>query len=191
LKFTRTTVLATAFALVALASALPAHADVVTSTVSGGTLSVTTAGVTLSAVTLNGATQTSTGTTATWTITDARGTGAAWTVAVKATAPKSAAGTVETTPRTIPVSNLTMTTGTVTAGVGADPITGITGSTNLALSTSSQTLITTAGPNKGAYTLTPAVNLSVPANLYRSNYSGVVGSSALNPYSSTLTFTIA
>jgi hypothetical protein len=31
----------------------------------------------------------------------------------------------------------------------------------------------------------------IPANAYRSNYSGTVGSSALNPYSSTITVTIA
>lgn len=171
--------------------ASPAMADTTTSTVSGGSLSVTTSAPTLSGVTLDGSnTQTATGTApSAWTVTDSRGTGAPWTVSVSATDFTSAAGTVETTARTITAGHLTITPGTVTAGSGADPATNITAPA-LAVSTSSQALVSAAGPDKGTYTLTPTFSLAIPANAYRSNYSGAVGSTSLNPYTSTLTYTI-
>jgi hypothetical protein len=170
-----------------------AWADTVESTVSGSNLTVTTSGATLSGVTLNGATQTtpSASSTSAWTIKDSRGTGAVWSVSVSATTPTSAAGTAETTARTIAVSNLKASTGTITPGTDSDSATGITGSTDLALSTSSQTLISATADHKGTYTLTPTYTLSVPANAYRSNWPGAVDTGSLNPYSSTLTYTIA
>ncbi len=165
-------------------------ADTVESAVDGGTLTATTAGVTLTAVTLDGSnTQTATGTSAQWTIEDARGTGAAWTLSVKATVPTSAAGSVETVARTIPVGNLTITPGTITAGAGADPASGITAPA-LAMSTSFQALISASGPHKGSYTLTPSFSLAIPANAFRSNWPGVVDVGTLNPYMTTLTYTI-
>lgn len=169
---------------------MPSTADVLESTVSGGSLTVSTAAPTLSAVTLDGtSTQTSTGTSAAWSVTDARGTGAAWAVSVSATDFTSAAGDTDLIARTIPVGDLTITPGTITAATGSDPATGISAPT-LALSTSSQTLISAAGPNMGTYNLTPSFSLDVVANAYRSNYtSGVTG--ALNPYTSTITYTIA
>lgn len=179
-----------ALSILLTAGAMSASADVVNSTVSGGALSVTTAAPTLSGVTLNGtSTQFSTGTAASWSITDARGTGAAWAVSVSATVPTSAAGTTETTARTVPVSGLTITPGTITASGGADPATGMTAPA-LNLSTSSQTLISAAATSKGNYTLTPAFSLAFPANAFRSNFT--TGSSgAQNPYTSTITYTIA
>jgi hypothetical protein len=170
-----------------------AMADTVESTVSGSNLTATTSGATLAGVTLDGTTQTTAAaaSTSAWSIKDARGTGAAWAVSVTATTPTSAAGSVETTARAIAVGNLKMSTGTVTAGADSDPIANITGSTDLALATTSQTLISSSGTNKGTYSLTPTYTLTVPANAFRSNYAGAVGSTALNPYVSTLTFTIA
>lgn len=171
--------------------ASPAMADTTTSVVSGGSLSVVTSAPTLSGVTLDGSnTQTATGTApSAWTVTDSRGTGAAWTVSVSATDFTSAAGTVETTARTITAGHLTITPGAITPGTGSDPATNISANA-LAVSTSSQALISAAGPDKGSYTLTPTFSLAIPANAYRSNYSGAVGSTALNPYTSTLTYTI-
>lgn len=191
----RTKTLAAVLALGALAfvaAAPPALADIVQSTVSGASLTVTTSGATLAGVTLNGTTQTTAAASSTsaWSITDARGTGAAWAVSVTATVPTSAAGTTELTARTIAVGNLKTTTGTVTAGVDSDATTNITGSTDLAMSTTSQTLIFSTGMNKGTYALTPTYTLTVPANAFRSNYTtGSTG--ALNPYISTVTYTIA
>lgn len=180
-----------AAAIVLSAAVSPAVADVVDSTISGGALTATTAGATLTGVTLNGTnTQTATGTSAQWSITDARGTGAAWTLSVSATVPTSAAGTVETTARTIPVGNLTITPGTITAGAGSDAAAGITAPA-LTLATTSQALVSASITHKGTYTLTPSFSLAIPANAYRSNYAGAVGSTALNPYASTVTYTIA
>ncbi|MGM9473799.1 WxL domain-containing protein [Pseudarthrobacter sp. YS3] len=176
---------------ISLAAGLaPASADTVNSTVSGASLSATTAAPALSAVTLNGtSTQTSTGTSTAWSLTDARGTGAAWTVSASATDFTSAAGTTETVVRTITAPNLTITPGAVTAAAGADAATGITAPA-LVMSTASQALISATGPHKGTYNLTPSFSLAIPANAYRSNYTtGSTG--ALNPYTSTLTYTIA
>ncbi|MGF6832315.1 hypothetical protein QF015_000464 [Paenarthrobacter sp. TE4293] len=168
----------------------PASADDVDSTISGGTLTATTYGATLTGVTLDGSnSQTSTGNASSeWTITDARGTGSAWALSVSASIPTSAAGADESTPRTIPVGGLTITPGTITAGAGSDSA-GTIAAPALALSTSSQALVSTVGQNMGTYTLTPAFSLAIPANAYRSNYA--VGSSgALNPYTSTITYTM-
>jgi WxL domain surface cell wall-binding len=177
--------------IVASLGSLPAQADTVGSTLSGGTLTSSTSAPTLSAVTLDGSnTQTSTGVAPTaWTVTDARGTGAAWTLSVSATDLTSAPGTVETTVRTIPASALTVTPGDVTAGSGSDPVDNITDPA-LVLSNTSQALVSASGPDKGTYTFTPSFSLAIPANAYRSNYTGAVGSSDLNPYTSTLTYTI-
>jgi hypothetical protein len=175
-----------------LTAALPAAtADTVESTISGGALAATTSGAILSGVLLNGTDQAATGTSSSpWSISDTRGTGAAWTLSVTATVPTSAAGTVETTARTIPVGNLTITPGTITAGTGADAAAGISAPA-LAMSGSAQAIVSSAGTNKGTYALTPSYSLAVPASTYRSNYFGAVGSTALLPYVSTLTYTIS
>lgn len=168
----------------------PASAETVESTISGGSLTATTSGAVLGAVTLNGTAQVATGTTTDWSITDARGTGAQWNLSVSASDLTSAAGTVEATARTIPASALSIAPGAVTAGAGADPVAGITAA-NVTLSNTSQALISAAAGHKGSYTVAASTfSLAVPANAYRSNYSGAVGSTALNPYISTVTFTI-
>lgn len=101
----------------------------------------------------------------------------------------SAAGNgIDTTARTLPVGNLTITFGVVTAGAGSDtaPTTS-----PVTLSGTEQTLVAPAqGCGKGSYTVSPEFSLAVPANAYRSNFVGAVGS-AVNPYVSTITFTIA
>lgn len=168
----------------------PASAETVESTIDGGTLTASVSGASLSGVTLNGATQTATGTTGAWTITDARGTGAQWNLSVSATDLTSAAGSVEATARTIPVSALSLAPGAVTAEAGSDAATGIT-TADVALSGTSQTVVSAAAEHKGTYTVAASTfSLAVPANAYRSNYSAEVGTSALNPYVSTVTFTI-
>lgn len=169
----------------------PASAEQVDSTVSGGALTASVSGAALSGVEINGVqAQVASGLTEAWTVTDARGTGKPWSLSVSATDFASAAGSVETTERTIPASALSLTPGAVTAGPGADAATGISTST-VTLGSASQTLISAQGPHKGTYSVAASTfELTVPANAYRSNYSGVVGSSPLNPYVSTVTFTI-
>lgn len=156
-----------------------------------GDLTATTAGAMLSGVTLLGTQpQFASGTSSQWSIVDARGTGAAWTLSVSATAPTSEAGTIETQARVLPVANLSITPGAITTGPNTDSAIGIT-APQLALSTTSQTLIATSGPHRGTYLLTPTYSLMIPANAYRSNYSGAIDNSAMNPYVTVLTFTIS
>ena len=164
--------------------------DTLNSTITGGNLTANpTAPDTMSAVVLDGVnSQSSTGNAATWTITNARGTNTAWSLSASATDFVSAAGTVDTTARTLPASNLVITPGTVTAGAGSDaaPTTAAVTISNVA-----QSLVYTTTLGKGTFTLAPIFALSVPANTYRSNFSAAVGSTAVNPYVSTITFTIA
>lgn len=158
----------------------------------GDLLTVAATDVVFPDVTLDGTDQATTSVAvAVWTIVDARLTGAAWSVTVSASTPTSAAGSVETIPRTVAVSNLKVTTGSITAGIGSDPAVNITGATNLVLSTSPQTLVSATGASIGTYTFLPTMSFTMPANAYRSNYSGTVGSSTLLPYTSSLTVTIA
>ena len=173
------------------AAVSPAMADDVTSTVSGGALTASTAGASLSGVTLDGSgTQTATGASTPWTLTDARGSGAAWNLSVTATAPTSAAGTVDTTARTIPVGNLTILPGTITPVGTADPVSTTLTAPTLAMTGSAQALVSSTGTNSGSYNVTPTYSLAIPANTFRSNWPGVVGTGSANPYVSTLTYTI-
>ena len=189
-KTTRSALVALGACVVLALAASPAMADTTDSVVSGGNLAANTSGATLSGVVLDGTNQTATGTASSeWSITDPRGTGAPWTLSVSATDFTSDAGSVETTPRTIPASALTITPGAVTAAAGSDSASNIDASP-LTVSNGVQALVSAPGDDKGIYTMTPSFSLAVPANAYRSNYSGAIGSSDLNPYTSTLTYTI-
>jgi hypothetical protein len=59
------------------------------------------------------------------------------------------------------------------------------------LTGSNQTFLASSGTNKGTYSFSPTLTLAIPANAYRSNYSGAVGGSSLNPYTATLTLTVS
>lgn len=156
-----------------------------------GTLTAITSATTLSGVTLNGVTtQYASGTAVGWSISDARGSGAAWSLTISSTDFSSAAGTDDVTERTLPAGNVTVTPGGITAGNGADPSSGIV-ATPLALSASAQVLVASPGSNKGTYYFNPMFSLAVPPSAYRSNYSGQVDNSALNPYVATITVTIS
>lgn len=169
--------------LVGAAAASTSDAQV---TITAGTLDVTTPSFQAVSATLSGAVQTLTTTPATpWTATDARGTGAAWTVVTSAGDLVS----VGSPNRTIPSSALAITTGTITADTGADAATGMTGSTSAAFTTATGpgqtnvTLVDAPGNHRGRYALTPSLDITIPANAQVS-YPGV-------PYTSTLTVTIS
>lgn len=162
-----------------------AMADEISSTVSGGALSAVTSGIVFPSATLNGSNQVVTATAASeWSITDARGTGEKWTLSVIATDLSSAQYDANTSIRTIPIENVVIIPGTITAGEGSDSANLISAS-NMGLSESTQAFIWTHPTlgAKGTFTLTPEFNLNLPANAYKSNQ--------LNPYISTITFTIA
>jgi hypothetical protein len=178
--------------IILASTTLPALADSnnVSGIVSGGTLTATTSDITLSDVILEGQTvQHATGSPETpWTITDARGSSAAWSLTVEATDFTSAAGLVDVTARTIPIVNLTITPGTITAGTGSD---SATSSTAITLSDTPQAMIAVLSAGKGSYSFTPNFDLAVPANTFRSNFSDGVGESPVNPYVSVVTYTVA
>jgi hypothetical protein len=188
----RTMALIAMAAVFALGVAIPSNAETVTAGVLGGALSLTSSPVVFSNTSLDGSNQTlSAQPLVPWSVLDARGTGAPWTATIAASDFVSAAGTVDTTQRSMPASSLKVTVGEPTAGIGSDAITNITGASSLPLSTSAQTLISSTGASKGLYTFSPTFTLTVPANTYRPNYAGNVGVSATNAYVSTLTLTIA
>src|SRR5680860_679630 len=147
-KITRISGIVAVVGIMFAAGLAPASADTVNSTVSGGSLTVTTSAPTLSAVTLNGSsTQTSIGDAPTaWSITDARGTGAAWAVSVTAVDFTRAIGDTDLTIRTIPMANLTITPGAIAAGTGATSAASITTSAQT-MSLTSKSLVSTTGPN--------------------------------------------
>jgi hypothetical protein len=168
-----------------------ANAETVTATLTSGSLALSTQPFAFGSNALTGANTNLTATPGSpWSVVDARGTGAAWTATISSTALTSAAGSVETSARTILVGQMSMANGTVTAGTGADAITNITNSP-VTLTGSGQTFITSSGTNKGTYTFSPTLTLAVPANAYRSNYSAAVGGSSLNAYTATLTLSIS
>lgn len=190
-KFARTITAGSVIALALTAGlAAPALADSgdISATVTGGTLTEVAGGATLSGTTLDGQTvQHAKGNSTQWTLTDARGTGAAWGLNASATDFVSAAGTADTTKRTIAVTNLLITPGTITGSTGSD---NAPTAAPLHMTNAAETLIAGSTDTKGTFTLTPAFDLSIPVNAYRSNYSGAVGSSTVNPYIATVTYTI-
>ncbi|TFD72640.1 hypothetical protein [Cryobacterium gelidum] len=166
--------------------------DTISSTILGGALSaVVSAPTQMSPVILDGrSSHASIGRPAVWTITNGRGSSAAWSLSVSATDFISAPGTLDTVERTVAVKNLTITPGIVTAhtseGADAAPTTE-----PVTVSGLPQALVWTSTLGKGTFTLTPEFSLSVPLNAYRSNFSGAIDGSVVNPFVSILTFTIA
>jgi hypothetical protein len=156
-----------------------------------GTLSVETKPVALSSVSLNGlTTQAAVATSDPWTVSDARNTGEPWTLTVSATDFVSAAGTVDISERVLSSANLVISPGIITQSAGPDPVDGITPET-VTLRNTAQPLLWTLGGNTGTYSFSPGFSLSIPANAFRSNFSGSVNGTAANPYISTVTYTIS
>lgn len=155
-------------------------------TVSAGSLSLSTPNFQAQGATLTGATQTLSTTPATpWSAIDARGTGAAWSVVASATDLVST-GVPD---RTIASGNLALTTGTVTAGTGADATAGMTTASAAAFSAptgpgqTNVSVLAAPGPQRGSYTFTPQLGITIPATALAS-YGG-------SPYTTTLTVTIS
>lgn len=180
----------TAIILAATVAPAMANTNNVSDVITAGNLSATTSDVTLSAITLDGATlQHATGAPAeAWTITDARGSGEAWSLSVSGSNFTSAAGTVDTTPRTILIDQLTIDPGTITAGTGSD---AATTASPLTLSETPQMLIATTGSGKGTYSFTPGFDLSIPAGTFRSNFAGAAVDLTVNPYIAVITYTVS
>lgn len=177
-------------ALAAAPLVLPSSADAASSeatvTVGGGSLALTTPSFAGLSASLTGSDQVLPTQPATpWQAIDARGTGAAWSVVATSTDLVSS-GTPD---RVISSSNLAFTTGSVTAGTGADSASGITGSTSAPFTVptgageTTVTVLNATGPHRGSYEITPTLDVTLPAAAEPS-YSG-------EPYRATLTVTIS
>lgn len=177
--------------ILALNGAVTLDSDTITTPPMGvWYLTATITSAALSAVTINGTTtQIASDRTIEWIVTDNRETLAAWTLSVSATALTSAAGSVENTVRTLPVGKLSIDPGPVTARDRPGSVEGIT-EKQVIFSGATQPIVWSAGRNPGSYTFNPTFHLSIPPNVFRSNYSGAVGSSPINSYISTITYTI-
>ena len=124
-------------------------------TLTGGSLTISTQPFAFANTAVTGAAQSINASPGSaWSVTDGRGTGAAWTATISSTALVSAAGSVETNAQTIAVGQMSTVDGAVTAGSGADATTNITTS-GVTLTGSAQTFIASLGTNRGSYTFTP------------------------------------
>lgn len=173
-------------ALGGLAGAARAATSDAQVTISAGSLSLSTPSFQGQSATLNGAAQSIAATPASpWSAVDARGTGGAWSVVASATDLVST-GTPD---RTIAAANLALTTGAVTAGAGADAITGMTTATAAPFTTptgpgqTNVSVLAAPGPHRGSYTFTPQLGITIPVDALAS-YVG-------QPYTTTLTVTIS
>jgi WxL domain surface cell wall-binding len=165
-------------ALVACAVAAGASADtgLVTGTVTARTLSQSTSATPSFSVTLNGTDQTASYTLPI-TVTDSRGSGAGWNLTVTSTQFTTGGGspnTLSTSASTISAASATCNTGSSCTNptnsvsyplglpAGATPPTAVK-FFNAALTT-----------GLGKFTLTPTVQVSVPANTYAGTYTSTV-----------------
>lgn len=152
-----------------------------------GALSSTISGARFSSVILTGLSATlSSPAQSQWTVTDTRMNPTAWDLIVTATMSTSAAGTIDSTPRMFPAGSLTLLPGVVTARSGN---TSAIHSQSVVLSDQPHRIVWSDGSN-GVFAFTPTFSLTVPANAYRSNFSGSVTEANSNPYVSTITVTI-
>jgi hypothetical protein len=168
------------------AGAAAAAPSVIQVQVTGSGLTLSTTDFSSLSFTLTGADQTlSSAATGAWSAVDARGTGGAWSVVATSTDLVSAG----TPNRVIPAANIRITTGTVTAGIGADPAAGLGTATAAPFTVptgpgaTQVSLLSSPGNHKGAYSFTPGLDVTVPANAEPS-YAGV-------PYQATVTVTIS
>ena len=153
-----------------------------------GVLSVTTQPATVPPITLTGSPQNVVATSPPWAVTDNRYTGNPWTLTVSGTDFVSAAGSVDTNARIIPVGNLVISAGAASLISGLDPAASINGAT-INLSGTPQPLLWSAGDNTGGYGISPTFTLTINSNTFRSNFSGAVNGSPMNPYVATVTYT--
>ena len=164
--------------------------QIVTSIEPPAIITATTTSASMASVTLTGkAGQMSTGVATQWSVVDHRDTGAPWTLSVAASDLTSAGGTVETTPRVIAAANLSIIPGVISAGTCGSS-TSLMSSGTVVLTSIPQALVSSPGDNRGTYLFTPTFNLEIPANAYRSNYSGTVAAAVVNPYTTTITATV-
>ncbi len=152
-----------------------------------GALTYTISGASFAPLTLSGLSTTiSSATDSPWTVTDGRIRPAAWDLNITATTPTSAAGAVDTIPRTLPPGSLTISPGAITTPSGG-PI--VMHTAQIVLSDIPQRAAWSIA-SRGTFQFRPTIALTIPANTFRSNFSGSISDAHPNPYVSTITVTI-
>jgi hypothetical protein len=173
----RTSALVVALGLVVLSAAAAASADnaVVTGTITGGSLSESTTATPSFSVTLDGTDKTASYTLP-MTLVDARGTGAGWNVTVTSTQFSTGAGgsTLSTSASSVQsVSSTCVSGSTCTSATNSVtyPLTVPAAST---APTAVKLFNAAANTGLGKFTVTPTVQVSVPANTFAGTYTSTV-----------------
>lgn len=166
-----------AVACTLLAPGVAAASTSVTVSITGGTLSISEPG----SVTLGPVTPSATGTSVTGhlgvtTITDNRGSIAGWTTSISATSLSDGA---TPTPHTIAANKMKayIATGdgpTVSAGVAVPVTTYTTALTGLALSTSTQTLLSATATGSNIVTYNPTLTITLDSTVIAGTYTGTI-----------------
>jgi hypothetical protein len=159
-------------------AAVPAIADTanVTATITGGSLSESTSATPSFAVTLDGTDKTPSYTLPLTAI-DARGTGAGWNLTITSTQFTTGGAT----PNTL-ATNASSVTGVTSACVGGSTCTNPTNSVTYPLNVPAAPVAPTAvklfnaaaNTGMGKFTVTPTVQVAVPANTYAGTYTSTV-----------------
>jgi hypothetical protein len=163
--------------LVVAVCAGPALADTanVTATVTGGGLSEATSATPSFSATLDGTDQTPTYTLP-LTVTEARGTGAGWNLTVTSTQFTTGGGTPKTLSTT--ASSVASVTSSCATGTCTSPTNSVTYPVGLPAGSTPPTAVkffnAAANTGMGKFTITPTVNVSVPANTFAGAYSSTV-----------------
>jgi hypothetical protein len=164
--------------LAALAiGAAGAYADTanVTATVSGGSLSESTSASPSFSVTLNGSDQTATYTLPV-TVTEARGSGAGWNLTITSTQFSTGGGSPNLLPTN--ASTVASITSSCAGGTCTNPTNSVTYPVGVPAGSGPPTAVkffnAAANTGMGKFTITPTVDVTVPANAYAGSYSSTV-----------------
>ena len=147
----------------------------VTATVSGGSLSESTSAAPSFSVTLNGSDQTAIYTLPI-TVTEARGSGAGWNLTITSTQFSTGGGSPNTLPTN--ASTVASITSSCAGGTCTNPTNSVTYPVGVPAGSGPPTAVkffnAAANTGMGKFTVTPTIDVSVPANAYAGSYSSTV-----------------
>jgi hypothetical protein len=162
-------------ALIAGGGAALADTANVTATVSGGSLSESTSATPSFSVTLNGSDQTG-NYTLPITVTEARGSGAGWNLTITSTQFSTGGGSPNTLSTS--ASSIASVSSSCTGGTCTNATNGLTYPVAVPAGSGPPTAVkffnAAANTGMGKFTITPSVNVAVPANSYAGSYSSTV-----------------
>jgi hypothetical protein len=164
-------------ALAVVSSAVAANVTA-TATVSAGTLSLSSSAAPSVSYTLNGSDQTQ-NYTLPMTVVDATGSGAGWNTTITSTTFTAGAKTLSTSASTVTGVNSVCATGTCT-----NPTNSVTYNLGVPAAAVAPTAVklfnSAVNTGMGSFTLTPTVQVAVPANAYAGTYTSTVTLAAVS-----------